>query len=460
MTIAVPDPPERADRDGLVALPCHHGCTSRMQEQTVYGGRTDIRPPDTFDPGEMAACVTALGEATKLLNGYHFYVEARVTRAAGAYAEAERAVEALEQLVTSTDARSARAELDTAEELFTGLPPAEQRAPGRWARAAAHGIIGMIAIFDVWYFYNAFVNILQLPHTGAWGLRFIAGLPGLAMAAGMVLVGKMLAGPIWRTVDEWRRPPGPADPPATRRAAAGRLCALLAFPVLLLSVFTLWAYLRPIYEADPTAGFPAWAVAALLLALAFVGITAEVLVHSPYAQKVERARRRVGKIEAERDELQDAATAAIARLETCWRGLRNDGHGLISLVRSELGRAWENTILPARLRHLRTGDYAPETLGAVIAGEIVPGGEPREPPQESDPAAALRAEMANVWQFFTGLHQPEPAPGPLATVIENVGDLDPAPLRRRRDHLVHGLDAPFAPDDADALTVSGRSPES
>src|SRR6266487_3284595 len=54
-----------------ILAPCHHGCTCGLHQQTVYGDRVPRHEPTDLDHGEMGLLVEAVGDATRMLNGFH-----------------------------------------------------------------------------------------------------------------------------------------------------------------------------------------------------------------------------------------------------------------------------------------------------------------------------------------------------------------------------------------------------
>ena len=287
-----------------------------------------------------------------------------------------------------------------------------------------------IAIFDAYFFQQAFLNILQITQGDAWWRRDIGVIAALVFAVGIITAGRMLSGPIWRLSCRWQRPAGPDDQPPGRLTVVSRTMITVAPAAAILFVLSVWALVRGELAAEGDGATPApLPVMLLLLSLALTVIVLEVLVYNPYQAALARDRRKVRRLlSADR-----GATDALTVHDIAWRNLRSSQDEVISFIRAELARPWHTVILPARLRHGRAGPRpVPPEYGVKV---------------EIFPAPAIREGVTGIdrvqitYKFFAGVEQPQPTPGPLAETIRSVLDLHPDRLRARHRELQERLRA-------------------
>src|SRR5262245_7926153 len=141
MTIAIPD----NGGPGPIPLPCHHGCSSRLQEQIVFAGRLAPRDPSTLDNGEVAIWLGAAAEAEKLIEGHHPAVDHRITDVVKAYTAAEQAVTALGRLVRRGQVAAARSRQRDVDGEYGDWTPDERMTAGRWARILVYTAVILMA---------------------------------------------------------------------------------------------------------------------------------------------------------------------------------------------------------------------------------------------------------------------------------------------------------------------------
>ena len=207
------EPGPLLDQD-IILAPCHHGCTCGLHVQVTYGSRVEKHPPDVLDHGEMGLLTEAAERATRCADDYHAYLARHRELTEQAHGRASKSLTEFEVLLASRCARGAeRAEL---AEQRAALPPSLREPAPRWLKAIAIASAVAIAIFDAYFFQQAFLNILQITQGDAWWRRDIGVIAALVFAVGIITAGRMLSGPIWRLSCRWQRPPAqttsrPAD---------------------------------------------------------------------------------------------------------------------------------------------------------------------------------------------------------------------------------------------------------
>lgn len=409
-------------------LPCHHGCTCRLHAQVVYGHRVPDHPPEILDQGEMGLLTEAAEQATRRLNGYHNHLRRQRAIVVEARFAALTALEALSELVSGRGVARARAEMDAVENRFADLPPEERRPAPRWLFWLTVGVAVTVGVFDAVFFQKAFLDILQVPVHG-FSLGKVVGLFAAAsLAVGLVVAGRILAGPLWRLARGWRSPANPDQPPPSRRTVLFRAVLLVAGPGAILFMLGYWANLRGelayLESQQPGSSYlpQSFEVMMLLLTMALVVILLEVLTYNPYQAGIRSAERELRRREREARNAGDRARAAVAAYEIAWRDLRSCRDEVIAVVRAELARPWHEVILPARLRH----------------GRATPVPVPPDPDVDSATGAEVidAAEPPRViYRLFQGVDQPQPGLGPLAETMRAVRELRPEELADRHTHL-------------------------
>lgn len=422
---ALDEPGPLLEQD-IVLAPCHHGCTCGLHVQATYGSRVPRHPPSVLDHGEMGLLTEAAERAARRADDYHAYLGRHRELAEQAHGRASKSLTEFEILLASRDAR--RADQAELAEQRAALPPSRREPAPRWLKAMAIGAALAIAIFDAYFFQQAFLNILQITPNNGWWQRDIGVVAALVFAVGVISVGRMLSGPIWRLSCRWQRPAGPDDPPAGRLVVVGRTVLTVAPAAAILFVLGVWALVRSEIAAEGGAATPApLPVMLLLLSLALTVIVLEVLVYNPYQAALSRDGREVRKLlKADR-----GATDALTVHDIAWRNLRSSQDEVISFIRAELARPWHTVILPARLRHGRAGPApVPPEYGVEV--KIFPAPAIREGVTGID-------QVQIIYRFFAGVDQPQPSPGPLAETIRSVLDLHPDGLRARHRELQEKL---------------------
>jgi hypothetical protein len=424
-----PDPgPEPLPSQDTILVPCHHGCTCGLHIQTTYGSRVRPHRPSVLDHGEMGLLTEAAERAARRGDDYHAYLARRRELTEQAHGRASKLLTELEVLLAGRAARwSDRAELAKQR---AALPPDRREPAPRWLKATAIGATLAIAAFDAYFFQQAFLNILQIPPGAPWWKADIGLLAALVFAVGVIAVGRMLSGPIWRLSGNWRRPAGPDDKPPGWLRVTFRALITVAPAAAILIVLGEWALVRAqIAATGGTAAAAPGPVMLLLLSLALTVIVLEVLVYNPYQAAVTRDKREVRRLlKADRE-----ATDALTVHDIAWRNLRSSQDEVISFIRAELARPWHTVILPARLRHGRAGPKpVPPEYGVEI--KIVPV------PPTRDGLTGI--DQVNItYQIFAGVEQPQPSPGPLAETIRSVMELHPDDLRAWHRELQKKLHA-------------------
>ncbi len=387
-----------------VPLACGHGCTCRLHDQVLLAPGFPDRRPEDLDHGEMSALVLAAREATVLLDGFHDRLRLLREAVVRAHRQVRDGLDSLwalqqEQLVVKARTRQAQV-----RERLANLEPDQIRRPGKGIRWAGIVVVTGIAVFDTIFFFQSLLDVLAVQAGTPWMLTVPNALPGLVLALGLVIAGGLIAGPCWRLSRDLRMA---AEPDRSRiRGFLRSLVKLLvvsALPVVLLAVLGLWASIRGQMAID--AGFipPDWTVVALLLSLSLIAMTIEVRLGNPFAREWYEADLAVDQACAEHDRRRAEVNSRIADLEVHWRNLRSARDEMLSLLRVELARPWEELILPARLRHRRAGDLPPQPEAVDWKGP----------------------EALSV---FMGVDQPQPGPGPLAEVMRQIDDCCPEPL--------------------------------
>jgi hypothetical protein len=449
---AKPRPPLSA---GTVMVPCHHGCTCGLHQQTVYGDLVDEHKKTILDNGEMGELAQAVYDTTRMLNSFHNrFVELRGTTIR-THHRAQRALRDLTTSLTGAEFRKARVELDRIEATYADLSP-DERHPAPWWLYTLW-ILSMLfmAAFDAYFFQQTFLNILGVsPNDPIWK-RDIGLVVALVLAIGMIATGRILAGPVWRLRHSWRRPYGPDEPPLRRRHRWGRIGGLLATPAAMFGILAWWAQYRGTVAMEDQVNAqngtnfqviaPPIGVALLLLSLALTVVVLEVLVYNPYCAQRKRAEKQLAKAREGGTVIFEAAAKAVEEHEIAWGNLRSARDEVISFAHAELVRPWREVILPSRLRHGKAGPDAIEAkYGAKI--EVIPD-------ETSADGVNRLAEVRITYQLFEDITQPQPGPGPLAEVVRAVLDLDPKALKEELDRLDRQLHG----DPAEANS-SGPSP--
>jgi hypothetical protein len=388
-----------------ILTPCHHGCTCGLHQQVVYGERVPLHPPAELDHGEMALLVEAAGDATQMLSGFHEHFRQLCATATRSHGRASRALHELAGALRSNTVGQARAARQRVETEYEDLTPAErQPAPG-WLKVAAVAAVLFMAVFDAYFFQQAFLDILQVQLGDPWWKQDIGLMAALVLAIGLI--------------------------------AAGRVLAVGGAPAATFFVLGWWASLRgqaaaaaQIAEArGQTANvvFDSFPIMLLLLSLALTVVVLELLVYNPYQADLHRAERAVAKARKLITTRLDEVTDAIDTHEIAWRDLRSTRDEVISFVQATLARPWQTVILPARLRHGKAG---PTPAGPKPWVKI-----------EMPATDAVNGERAGAdqvlitYQIFDGVPQPQPGPGPLAEAVRAVLDLSPEDLRQRQRSL-------------------------
>ncbi|MGH3241810.1 MAG: hypothetical protein ACRDNL_15665 [Spirillospora sp.] len=430
-TVRAPEPlvgevvPVTVEPDAI--LPCHHGCTCRLHEQVVYGGRVPGHPPEVLDQGEMGLLTDAAEQATRRLNGYHNHLWRQRAIAVEARYAALDALEALAALVSGGGVARAREDMDAVEERFADLPPEDRRPAPRWLVWLTVAVAVTVGVFDAVFFQKAFLDILNVPVHGFSLGKVVGFLAAASLAVGLVVAGRIIAGPLWRLGRGWRSPATPDQPPPSRGTVLLRVALLVAGPGAILFVLGYWANLRgelAYLESQGSGSYlpQSFEVMMLLLAMALVVILLEVLTYNPYQAGIRSAERELRRREREARNAGDRARAAVAAYEVAWRDLRSSRDEVIAVVRAELARPWHEVILPARLRH----------------GRATPVPVPPDPDVDSSTGAEVidTTEPPRVlYRIFQGVEQPQPGLGPLAETMRAVRELRPAELTERHSHL-------------------------
>jgi len=369
---ADPGPKPLPGQDTLL-VPCHHGCTCGLHVQVTYGSRVPRHDASVLDHGEMGVLAEAAEQAQRRGDAYHAYLARRRELTQQARNRARKLLSDLELLLADRDSRrSERAEL---AEQRAVLPPDRREPAPRWLKATAVAAAVALAAFDAYFFQQAFLDILGITSQDAWWKQEVGLLAALIFAVGVITVGRMLSGPVWRISGHWRRPASPDDKPPGRLRLIVRVLATVAPAAAILYVLGLWALVRAqVAAGGSTAPTP---VMLLLLSLALTVIVLEVLVYNPYQAAVTRDKREVRRLLKANREAAHALTVA----DLAWRDLRSGQDEVIGLIHAELLRPWHTVILPARLRHGRAG---PDPVPPRVRG----GGEDR--PGSARPGRDLR----------------------------------------------------------------------
>jgi hypothetical protein len=415
--------PEPLPGQDTILVPCHHGCTCGLHAQVTYGSRVRRHDASVLDHGEMGLLAEAAEQAERRGDAYHAYLARRRELTEQARNRAKKLLTEFELLLADRDAR--RSEWAELAEQRATLPLDRREPPPRWLKAMAICAAVAITVFDAYFFQQAFLNILQIKPGDAWWRRDIGVLAALVFAVGVISVGRMLAGPIWRISGRWRRPGSPDDKPPGPLRLAFRALVTVAPAAAILYVLGVWAVVRAQLAAGAnTAPAP---VMLLLLSLALTVIVLEVLVYNPYQAAVTRDKREVRRLHKADREATDAVTVA----GLAWRNLRSGQDEVIGVIHAEMLRPWHTVILPARLRHGRAGpDPVPPEYGVEV--KIIP-----TPPIRDGTAGFDMVQIT--YRIFKGVEQPQPSPGPLAETIRSVMELHPGDLLTRHRDLEERL---------------------
>jgi hypothetical protein len=413
-----------------VPLACGHGCTCRLHDQVrLVPGIPDRRPED-LDHGEMAALVIASREATILLDGFHDrlrLLREAVVRSHRLVRDGLDTMRALEKQQLVVHARTRQVEV---RRRLSDLEPDQLRRPSTVVRWAGAVVIAGIALFDTLFFFQSLLDVLAVPAGTPWALTAPNALPGLVLALGLIIAGGILAGPCWRLSRGLRSAPEPGWS-RTRRALRifFRTMAVVTLPLVLLGVLGLWASIRGQMAIDAAFLPPDWTVVVLLLSLSLIAMAIEIRLGNPFAKEWHDADHALERAVAQHNRLRAEVNARIADLEVHWRNLRSARDEMLSLLRVELARPWEDLILPARLRHRKAGDLPPR------------------------PAATDWSNRETL-SVFAGVDQPVPGPGPLAEVIRQIEDYRPEPLGQELQRIAIKLDGQVGVD----LQIDLREP--
>jgi hypothetical protein len=431
-----PQPAQLLPADTILA-PCHHGCTCGLHQQTVYGDRVPRHPPTDLDHGEMGLLVEAVGEATRLLNGFHDHFRKLRGAATQTHGQARRTLRDLATALGGDTEREARAQYGRVEEAYADLTPDQRQPAPHWLKAIAVIAVAGMVTFDAYFFQQIFLNILGISLNDPWWKRDLGLIAAVVMAIGLIAAGRILAGPVWRMRRRWRRPGSPDEPPPSRAVRAARVAAVGAAPAAIFFVLGWWAEFRGQVAVNDQLAILGGrlgtvvpspvGVMLLLLSLAVTVIVLEILVYNPYHAQLKRAERALARARRQVTASANAAARAVEAHEIAWRDLRSARDEVISFVHAELARPWQQIILPARLRHGRAGPKSIEAkYGAKI--EIVPA-------ETSGNGTAGLERVQISYQIFEGMTQPQPGPGPLAEVVRAVLELDPDVLSKELSRL-------------------------
>lgn len=439
-----------------ILAPCHHGCTCGLHQQTVYGDRVPRHEPTDLDHGEMGLLVEAVGDATRMMNGFHDHFRKLRAAAVQSHGQAKRALRDLTGALNGERVRRACAERDRIDQAYADLTSDERQPAPLWLKAVAVIAVAGMMVFDAYFFQQIFLNILNLgPNDPLWK-RDIGLIAAVVMAIGVIAAGRILAGPVWRMRRRWRRPGSPDEPPPRRAIRAARVMAVGAAPAAIFFVLGWWASFRGQvavhdqllilhYRAGPVIP-SSLGVMMLLLSLALTVVVLEILVHNPYRAQLRRTERVLARARRQVTGKANAAARAVDAHETMWRDLRSARDEVISFVYTELARPWQQVILPARLRHGRAGPKsAAAEYGVKI--ELTPAGI-------SGNGTAGFEQVSISYQLFEDIAQPQPGPGPLAEVVRTVLDLNPEVLKQELSRLERLLHAQLGSHQEDAGPAS------
>jgi len=441
-----------------ILAPCHHGCTCGLHQQTVYGDRVPLHEPTVLDHGEMGLLVEAVGDATRMLNGFHNHFKELRAATVQSHREASRALGELAGALNGDAVRRARAGLDRVDRVYADLTPDERQPAPRWLKAVAVVAVAGMVTFDAYFFQQIFLDILNLGPNDPWWKRDIGMLAAVVMAIGLIAAGRVLAKPVWRLGHRWRRPDSPDEPPPGRAARAVRVAAIGAVPAAIFFVLGWWASFRgqvsvheqllTLHYNEPPVIPSSLGIALLLLSLGLTVIVLEILVYNPYHAQLKHAERALARARRQLSGKADAAARAVEAHENAWRDLRSARDEVISFVHAELARPWQQVILPARLRHGRAG---PTSAAAEYGVKI------EVAPALSNGSGVVAVEQVQIsYQIFEGMGQPQPGPGPLAEVVRTVLELDPDRLKQELRRLEGRLHAQSGLDQEDAGPAGAR----
>jgi hypothetical protein len=427
-----------------ILAPCHHGCTCGLHQQTVYGDRVPLHEPTDLDHGEMGLLVQAVGDATRMLNGFHDHLRKLRAATVQSHGQAKRALRDLAGSINGEAVRRACAERDRVDQVYADLTPDERQPAPRWLKAVAVIAVAGMVTFDAYFFQQIFLDILGVTLNDPWWKRDLGLVAAVVMAIGLIAAGRILAGPVWRMRRRWRRPGSPDEPPPRRVVRAARVAAIGLAPAVTFFVLGWWAAFRgqlavndQLVELGHNNLGPvvpsALGVALLILSLALTVVVLEILVYNPYHAQLKRAERALARVRRRTTARANVAARAVDTHEIAWRDLRSARDEVISFVQAELARPWQQVILPSRLRHGRAG---PKSAAAQYGVEIK-----LAPPTTNGNGAAGVEQVQISYQIFEGMAQPQPGPGPLAEVVRAVLELDPDELKKELGRLEGQLHA-------------------
>ncbi|MBT0771497.1 hypothetical protein KIH74_21345 [Kineosporia sp. J2-2] len=412
----VPLPAEARRHPGV----CFHGCGCGIHTLVSGNLRMPARSPRELDNGEMSQLFAAARRTTGMLSGHRKSLQEAGVRLELSATEADLRLDEFRRAVHGNGVGRATGLMLRLERDYRLLPPEFLRAPGVVIHLLALAVFGTVLVFDFFFFYRLFTDLLRVPVDPSPLERAPAQAVSLVLPLALVLAGRLLSAPVWRLLAHWRRPPGPDTSPwAYRALRVTQVVAICAFPLYLLVVLVNWAVIRGEVMRDKLFQPVDQAVVALVLLLAVTTVAVEVMISNPYVTSLARARKDAAKQLKQVVARRDAARAAIGEQEHAWRALRILHDDLLGRARSDLGRVWEMLILPSRFVHGRAGDVAPALSGTddvvIDLRDGIPAGSSSTGQAESD-----------VFQFFSGIRSPMPLLGPLDETARRIRDLDPA----------------------------------
>ncbi len=406
----------------------------------------------------MGLLVEALGDAARMLNGFHDHFRKLRAATVESQGQAKRALRDLAGALNGEAVRRACAERDRIDRAYEDLTPDERQPAPRWLKVVAGIALAGMVTFDAYFFQQIFLDILNLGPNDPWWKQDIGLIAAVVMAIGVIAAGRILAGPVWRMRRRWRRPGSPDEPPPHRAVRAARVVAVGAAPAAIFFVLGWWASFRGQvavydqlvalhYNVGPVVP-SSLGVMLLLLSLALTVVVLEILVHNPYHAQLQHSERMLARARRQVTGKADAAAHAVEAHEIAWRDLRSARDEVISFVHTELARPWQQVILPARLRHGRAGPKsAAAEYGVKI--ELAPVG--------TNGNGAVGVEQVQIsYRIFEGMTQPQPGPGPLAEVVRTVLELDPDGLKKELARLEGQLHAQFALHPQEAGPANGN----
>ena len=255
---------------------------------------------------------------------------ARIQALTAAHSQAKAALHRVEAYLRGGGSKAARrvvTEID-AEYAQDGAHRRSRRLlPGRWT---AEVVIVAAALFDTVFLGNLFRFLINADPSTAAG-RFalvVAYVPGLGLAAGLVLTGLWLGRSVERYRDRRDCRSGDTVPPPD-------WVLPLALAVLTLTTVGVAAWVRPRFlqiGAGDAQVVPTWVVILLLVALSITAIAAKIVATNSHADTVDEADRRRRRADAAEEKLLAAAERAVLLQEQRWQELRESVFVVISNV--------------------------------------------------------------------------------------------------------------------------------